>query len=167
MVFEGFLRVFWWFYERLIWFFWGFFLWYRIVIWIFLEYRSHLSEFSSHVAKSISHLAVFYQVFRGFLRFFIVFWVYWWFLRVFWEVLLWCHLPENSSNFLGSILGCIGYANYNVLFVNRLFHRYRKRQKNVFDFIAIGVCFEISLNLQFTFVYKKSHTSNKAKPFLG
>jgi hypothetical protein len=47
---------------------------------------------------------------------------------------------EDHDIYTDSI-GCIGYANYNVLFVNRLFHRYRKRQINVFDFIAIGVFF--------------------------
>jgi hypothetical protein len=38
-------------------------------------------------------------------------------------------------------LGWTGYANYNVLFVNRLFYRYIRRQKNLYYFIAIGVFF--------------------------
>jgi hypothetical protein len=65
----------------------------------------------------------------------------------------------------GHSLEWTGYANYNVLFVNRLFHRYRKRQKNVFDFIAIGVFFEFTCRTKFTFFYKKllaiKHNSKK------
>jgi hypothetical protein len=38
-------------------------------------------------------------------------------------------------------IGWTGYANYNLLFVKRLSHRYRKPQKKLFDFIVIGVFF--------------------------
>jgi hypothetical protein len=54
--------------------------------------------------------------------------------------------------FSNSDLGWTGYVNYNFLFANRLLHRDRKRQKNVFDFIAIGVFFWqffLKLNLYF------------------
>jgi hypothetical protein len=40
------------------------------------------------------------------------------------------------------------YANFNVLFVNKLFHRYKNRQKMCLILLLLGCFFDSSLSLR-------------------